>query len=387
MLHDNNAVIPLSGHRAQKACSEHTNFTPEKIKELGLVVIKVSDISFDYSNMTCQPRTENINHNTVALYYNQALNGFEGNYGIRTPIKVTKCPLKGSEPYKGLCGHHRYLAAKKAKYTYLVCEVIEDFFDLPEEDQIDIMMDDNAHGNNGMKSDRKSILGNLARTLSSKTYMSKERNQIKELRSYLGSNLTEEQENNVLKRIEPFIDKIKSDLRERVNRWTASSLSSSNVSHTVTTAYNSWNNQENTKIYIHDKKDAETKLIKYMKSQERGKKLLSKRFGQTISNNRVDDRQISGEIAKMIKNHWDDHEQDPDVFFLAVHLSGAPSIRKLLETRKKFAEDIGEYVEFIRPGLKLEVIFYGQIKTTQMYEDHKNFYSLKDITEKLEKLN
>ena len=117
------------------------------------------------------------------------------------------------------------------------------------------------------------------------------------------------------------------------------------------------------------------------------KKLLSKRFGQTISNNRVDDRQISGEIAKMIKNHWDDHEQDPDVFFLAVHLSGAPSIRKLLETRKKFAEDICEYVEFIRPGLKFEVIFYGQIKTTQMYEDHENFYSLKDITEKLEKLN
>jgi hypothetical protein len=318
----------------REACKEHTNFTPEKIKEQGLTVIKVSDISFDYSDMSCQPRTESVDHHTVGVYYNQAVNGFEGNYGIRTPITVTRNPLNGKALFKGIGGHHRYLLAIRAGYVYLICKIIDGFFDMNEEDQINLMMLDNAFGNNGMKSDRKSLLSNLARTLGSKTYMTKERNLIKEYQSLLDRVLlTEEQEDSVLSQIEPLVEYIKSDLRERINDWSASTLSSSNVSTIATRAYNDWNNQENTKIYNHDKKDAESRLIKYMKEygdQNPDLKVLSKRFGQTIGNNTVDDRQISGEIGKMLKKHYDEHKKDPDSFFLAVHLSGAPSIRKLL---------------------------------------------------------
>jgi hypothetical protein len=55
--------------------------------------------------------------------------------------------------------------------------------------------------------------------------------------------------------------------------------------------------------------------------------------------------------------------------------------------RKKFSAEISEYVQFIRPELKFEVIFYGQIKTTEMQEDHKSFYSLDNVLEKLEELS
>lgn len=387
-------VVSYEEH-VKAACKEHTNFTPEKIEKQGLKVIKVSDISFDYSDMSCQPRIESVNHNTVGVYYNQAVNGFEGNFGIRTPISVAKNPLNGKERYKGCGGHHRFQVALKLGCTYLICKVIDGFFEMTKEDQIDLMMSENAFGDNGMKSDRASLLSNLARTLGSETYMTEERNLIKEYQSLLNNTilLTEEQEDAVLSRIQPLVEHIKSDLRRRINKWSASTLSSSNVSTIATRAYNDWDNQENTKIYNHDKKDAEAALVKYMREYENQNpglksKVLSKRFGQTIGNNTVDDRQISGEVGKMLKKHYDEHGEDPEVFFLAVHLSGAPSVRKLLEMRKKFSEDIGEYIKFIRPSLKnFEVIFYGQIKTVEMHEDHESFYSLSDVLEKLEKFN
>ena len=367
-----------------EACKEHTNFTPEKIKEENLAVIKVSEISFDFSDMSCQPRTESINKATVRNYYNQAINGFEGNFGIRTPIKVAKCPLKDSQLYRGLCGHHRFSAAEMAEYTYLICEIVDGFFDLPEEDQINLLMEDNHHANNGMRSDRKSILGNLSRTLGSQTYMSLERTLIKEYHSFLALTLEKEQEDNILKKIKDLENDIKSDLRKRINVWTGSSLSSSNVSTIATQAYNNWNNSENTKIHIPRNTDiAETMLIKYMK--DKGSKVLSKRFGQTITNNRVDRRQISGEIAIKLKEYHDKNGTDPEEFILAVHLSGASSIRKLLEMRIKLAKQITDHVNFIRPGLKsFKVIFYGQIKTKKLYEDDNSFYSLEQVTEKLE---
>ena len=57
--------------------------------------------------------------------------------------------------------------------------------------------------------------------------------------------------------------------------------------------------------------------------------------------------------------------------------------------RKKFATQTTDYVTFIRPNLKnkFKVLFFGQIKTKDMYEDEKVLYSLEDILEKLEKLN
>jgi len=393
MLHNVVAISALNN--AEEACKEHTNFTPEKLKERGLVAIKVSDISFDYSDMSCQPRTESVDHKSVSTYHHQAVNGFEGNYGIRTPIMVTKNPLKGKELFKGLGGHHRYLVAIKAGYAYLICKVIDGFFDMSEESQMDIMMNDNAHGDNGMPSDRKSLLQALSRTLSSKTYMSRSRNLIKEYQSLLdeaGAHLSKEQEDVILSQMDPIKEEIKSDLRKRINRWSASTLSSSNVSTIATRAYNNWNNSENTKMYVPDKKDADTLLVKHMKEyklSKPGKSILSKRFGQTIGNNAVDDRQIFGEVGKMIKDHYEKNGEDPDEFILAVHLSGASSNRDLLSMRKKFATQTTDYVTFIRPNLKnkFKVLFFGQIKTKDMYEDEKVLYSLEDILEKLEKLN
>jgi hypothetical protein len=386
-------VVPIgTNHRtdAAAACAEHTNFTLDRLEEEGLVVIKVSDISFDYSDMSCQPRTESVNHEAVKTYYHQAVNGFEGSHGIRTPILVTENPLKGKELYKGIGGHHRYRAACKAEYVYLICKVVGGFFDMTGEEQMDLMMFDNVHGNNGMKSDRKSLLGALATTLNSKTYLSKERSLIKQYQSYLDSgNLTEDQEKSVLENIKPLVDQVKADLRARIVRWAGGTLSSSNVSTIATLAYTEWNNCENTKVYIHDKKEAATLLVKYMlqhRPESHESKILSKRFGHTIGNNTVDDRQISGEIGKMLKKHSEENSgSDPDEFILAVHLSGASSVRKLLQMRIKFALEISEYVSFIRPtmGGRFKVLFYGQIKTDDLHEDHEKLYSLREIENKL----
>lgn len=375
--------------KIDKACEIHTFFASKEQDFLNgkLTVLKVENIEYDYADMSCQPRSENINEGKVNEYYNQAVNGHEGFYGLRSPIKVAPNPTPGKKRYKGICGHHRFRVAVKAEYEYVVCEVIEGFFDLPEEDQTDLMMCDNSHGNNGMRSDRKSLLSSLARVLGSKTYMADARSAVKLIQEKLDDySSSDEEERKVLKRFQKEQEeKIKTDMRSKINRWTANGLSASNVSTIATKAYKNWSSVDITKIYVPVKDEADNMLAAHALANF-GKEDLYKRFGQTISNKRVDDRQIFGEIGKMIKKYKDENQKHPQKFNLAVHLAGAPTIKDLLEQRLKFAKHVKEWVDFISPSTEMDVTFYGQIKIEEFYEDNTKFYSVDDSQKKLENI-
>ena len=376
--------------KIDKACEVHTFFASRKqdLENGTLIVLKVENIEYDYADMSCQPRSENINEARVNEYYYQAINGYQGFYGLRSALKVAPNPTPGKKRFKGICGHHRFKVAEKAGYEYVVCEVVDGFFELPEEDQTDLMMCDNSHGNNGMRSDRKSLLSSLARVLGSKTYMADERSAVKmiqeKLDDYSSSN---EEEKKVLKRFQKEQEeKIKADMRSKINKWTANGLSSSNVSTIATKAYKNWSSVDITKIYVPDKDEADNMLASHALTSF-GKDDLYKRFGQTISNKRVDDRQIFGEIGKMIKKYKDENQKYPQKFNLAVHLAGAPTIKDLLEQRLKFAKQVEDWVDFISPSTKMSVSFYGQIKVEQFYEDNTRFYSVKDSETKLKNIS
>ena len=115
--------------KIEKACQMHTFFASRKqdLENGTFVVLKVENIEYDYTDMSCQPRSENTTEGKVNEYYHQAVNGYQGFYGLRTALKVAPNPTPGKKRFKGVCGHHRFKVAEKAEYEYVVCEVVEGF--------------------------------------------------------------------------------------------------------------------------------------------------------------------------------------------------------------------------------------------------------------------
>ena len=362
--------------RVNAACKEHTGFTPANFEPgEGLYVVELERLRFDYNQMKHQPRIENKDDKLAAGYCNQALNGANVNgklvKGIREAITVYSSSSRDYD-FEGVLGHHRFLAANKAGYKYIVAIIDDNFPRLPKHEQVDYLMKDNAGVKNQKASCTAACREALKETLRSPEFMPEQKIKRKSLQQRIERAKTEEQKQKLVKKLEKVHTTLRQPLIEKLKIWMPNH-NSSYLSNMVTGALNDWDTGF-VKLYSHSKEERE-EIVLGLNHE------ISLSWGQKSTSNNVQLNLPIAEFVKRVRAHLVEHGCLPKKFNFITHIpSGARDYHHLMQLRERTASGLEEVLTNVYPSVKREYSFLGQIiKDCDWQEDRRKVYTLAHV--------
>lgn len=360
--------------RVTAVCGEHTAFcTADFTPGTNLFVIKIENIIFDYNGMSHQPRLGNIDPNTVKKYMAQAQEGVNGVFGIRKPITVYWSNIH--KKFVGIRGHHRFKAASKIGYQYMVVEIDDNFVNLPKAEQIDYLMSDNAFADNGLQSCVRSVSEALKATLQDESFMQEERTIQSQLQKKLEKCNDPEQRKELSKQIKELDKKIRVPLENWAQKWNPSVTKKSNKS-LVTKAINNHKAKHLVQVFNHSKEQRKQFIAGDAASL--GINDVYFDWGQQVTNNNIQINlpvaEFLGKIRAFKKSNLGNL---PDSFTFYTHIpGGVRDYQHLFELRKRTQEDILDRIADVYPTVPRKFKFLGQVlnKNSPWVENHKKLY-------------
>jgi len=372
----------------EAACEEHTSFTPDEFEDnKNLLALPIGDVEFDYTNMTAQPRGQNLNHDTVTRYAEQAKNGVSTKgkrlYGIRKPIVVIS-PEIHKTSFVGICGHHRWKAAIAAECKYIVAELDTEYRSLPKHEQTSRMMKDNAHPENGMPSSDDDIKDNL------KTYIRNHpvAKKLIAIGVKLDNPATPAADRSRLKSEER---RLKALLTEQalpsLQAWTGGRWNEKRAKQNITRALSDLN-VVHVKTKIHTYEEEALKEI-----AENHKKSLGAHHLVKWINIKYESayRQPLTEIDKDLADHYNKYHFDADEYDVLIAIKDAGTLKKLFDMRKKLADKLIYITDYLNVDkskpVKYNLLFVGQCLAEGIKEEIGTPYTVREISDRERILN
>jgi len=392
-----NNTLPFHRHdeirskeRIAEACKEHTAFEADDFEDdRNLVVLKTgTEICFNTYDLPWQPRSFSLDEKTVKQYVNSCDGvkvGTNTVLGIRETIDVTHCPLAGRPRFLGLRGHHRFAAAEKKKYNYIICKIHPDFSKWSSENQIDFLNVDNAHNQNGLQLKDVCIKASFAQLLGSLDFMPQIRDEIKNLQDLIEKSASKPEIKEHKKQQHSLQLKIRKRLVTLSRGWGAKN-SVRKLRGLATEAYRSWSSDDVTKLYVHQEEEFEKIINKATNNLPPEERYHSSKA--TVASGAVPIKALNwGFVTKSID--YKDREGKPlSAFHFYISIPGASSIHNLFNLRKTVATQLKKYCR--GPDLiELKFHFLGQVRTpdSDYIEDPEAIYDLAYVEKKLKQLN
>ena len=378
--------------RIKECCEQNTLITPEMFDPQShkyipnLLAVKPEELFNDVKDMTLQPRGENLNHATVETYANQARNGvvIDGQnygkpiFGFRKPLQVVPLLRRdrpGEEIAKIKCGHHRCDAAPKAGITMIPVKLDCEFSSLPKHEQINQLMSDNIHPDNGLNNQEVDVLGQLAAVLDDVNFMPEERSEIKLLTANLESPaLSSKDQRSFKKDLKNLVQQVKDKLVEYAKNWTSGRWSEVQCKKKVGNVYNNWNSKHVCRINVLSEEERQERFKKRMLEAE-DSNLLLKRFSGKAGGTR---RQLMGDLWKGIVDHFEDVSMYPKIE-LMIQLTSVGSFKNLCKERLALCDYVERLIQHAYPKIELTFLFHGQSRVTGYEEDTNKLYTREEV--------
>ena len=375
-----NYVHLNQNNRVLAACKEHTAFRAANFSPgTNLFVVKIENIIFDYNGMSHQPRLGNIDPNTVKKYIAQAQEGVNGLFGIRKPITVYWSNTH--KKFVGIRGHHRFKAASKIGYQYMVAEIDDNFVNLSKADQIDYLMTDNAFADNGLQSCVRSVSEALKATLQDETFMKVERTIQSQLQKKLEKCNDPEQRKELSKQISELDKKIRVPLESWAQKWNPSVTRKSNKT-LVTRALNNHKAKHLVQVYNHSREQRKQYIAADTATLGVNESYFD--WGQQVINNNIQINLPVAEFLGKIRAFKKANSGNlPDSFTFYTHIpGGVKDYQHLFELRRRIQEDILDRIADAYPSVPRKFKFLGQVlnNNSPWVEDHKKLYDLSYVS-------
>ena len=384
--------------RIAAAVAEHPAFLGVDLYAEGLVVLDVNDI-FCYDQETpdpdgLQPRAEGTPQDAVERYYIQATEGHPetGIKGIREPITVSTRLVSEVHAlsFTGRKGHTRLATARKAGYKFIIGKIDDDSGSMNLSDQIDDLMTDNTHADNGVASTPHTIKLSLKKTLHDPSYMREERQKIATaelaLKKAEGLNKKERKEIKSLIRKQKAV--VLGSLQRKAYRWGIGNLDS--AKRAAKKAYDSYMSEEVHKIASLDKDsraDWLTIAIEHEAKEGNVEEAIFQRFLLKVGEGGFFPK-LAGDInAKVRKYRMDNKGKSPKKLYCIMASHGAPNTEAFFKSRVDAEDFLQRENKFVwshglPAGEEVEVIvkYLPQIKEGKYREDFTMTYeNLKDV--------
>ena len=379
--------------RVKECCEQNTLVTPQMFDpespdyDPSLLAIRPEEALNDVKFMSLQPRGENLDHPTVDKYANQARNGvvIEGQnhgkpiFGFRKPLQVVPLLRRdrpGEEIVKIKGGHHRCDAAPKAGITMIPVKLDCQFASLSKHEQVNELMSDNVHPDNGLSNQETDVLGQLAAVLDDVDFMPEERSKIKLLTAKLESPvaLSYKDQKSFKNHLKNLVQQVKDKLVEYAMNWTSGRWSELQCKKKVGAVYNNWNAKHVCRINVLSDDELQDRYETRVLETE-DPNVLVKRFSGKAGGTK---RQLMGDLWKIIVDHYESVGMYPKIE-LMIQLSSVGSFKNLCKERLGICDYVERLIQHAYPKIELVFLFHGQSRVTGYEEDTNKMYTRDEI--------